>query len=661
VDAELKKKLLLIGKTVCGLSIDAVEKANSGHPGLPMGCAEFGAYLWGAHLRYNPKNWKWPNRDRFVLSAGHGSMWIYSLLHLSGYKVSLEEIKHFRQLHSITPGHPEYGDTEGIETTTGPLGQGVANSVGMALGLKMLQTKFNTSKHKIFDSKVFCLAGDGCMMEGVASEASSLAGHLGLDNLVIIHDANKVSLDGPLPQSSSEDTLGRYRSYGFETYVMDGYDFDEMDAIFTQIRRAQVKPVFIEMHTVIGKGAPHKQGTSDAHGSPLGAEEVILAKKEIGIPEELFYIPEQVKSFFKTKQASCAQLEKKWQEDFELWAKENPQLKAEYDCMAEKHIPEHLEQEIDKIVLKPSVATRSVSGAILQVLGKHLPYLIGGSADLSGSDKTMMEDYDLIAPKDFAGRNIKYGVREFAMCCANSGLYLTDMFIPYCGTFLTFSDYMRNAIRLASLMKLQVIYHFTHDSIFLGEDGPTHQAVEHLTALRAIPNLHVMRPCDFNETKGAWFAAFDYKGPTALILSRQNLPLLEETKVPYKEGVARGAYIIKKEKSKPDFTLIATGSEVHLAIDVAKALEKMGKNVRVVSMPCFKLFDAQDKAYRNAVLGGGLGKMVSIEAGSSMCWYKYIGKDGIAIAQDGFGLSAPYQDLAKEFGFTVEDILSRIL
>ncbi|NGX31033.1 MAG: Transketolase [Chlamydiae bacterium] len=659
MDPKKKEVLHSIANTVRGLSIDAVEKANSGHPGLPMGCAELGAYLWAEQLRYNPKNWQWHNRDRFVLSAGHGSMWLYSLLHLSGYKLSLEDLKNFRQLHSKTPGHPEYRDTEGVETTTGPLGQGIANTVGMALGQKIMQTQFNTDKHMLFDSKVFCLAGDGCIMEGVSSEASSFAGHLELDNLVLIYDANKISLDGPLPDSCTEDVIGRYRAYGFETYEMDGYDFEEMDGIFQQIRKKQIKPVFIKMHTVIGKGSPNKQGTHKVHGSPLGKEELALTKKELGIPDTPFFIPQEVKDFFASKQKECAQLEETWQQEFDMWANENPKFKMQFDTMEKHHVPKEIEKAIEAQEMKPEMATRSSSGEVLQVLGE-LPFIYGGSADLSSSDKTFMKAFDFIRPRDFAGKNIKFGVREFAMAAISSGLALTNMMVPFCGTFFTFSDYMRNAIRLASLMKLKVIYQFTHDSIFLGEDGPTHQSIEHLMSLRTIPNLHVMRPCDHNEVKAAWLTALDYQGPTALVLSRQNLPLLEETKLPYKEGVGKGAYILKKEKSKPDYTLIATGSEVMLALNVAKALEEKGKDVRIVSMPCFKLFDAQEKAYKEKVLGNG-GTMVSIEAGCDLGWYKYIGKDGIAISINTFGLSAPAEELAKEYGFTVEQICKKIL
>ncbi|HLE19036.1 MAG TPA: transketolase, partial [Syntrophales bacterium] len=586
MDAELKKQLGKIANTIRELSIEAVQKANSGHPGLPMGCAEFGAYLYGVLLRHNPKNPKWLNRDRFVLSAGHGSMLLYSLLHLAGFGLSIDEIKSFRQLHSKTPGHPECHITAGVEATTGPLGQGVGNAIGQAMGLKILGTKFNTEDYPLFNSKVYCLAGDGCIMEGVSAEAASLAGHLGLDNIVLIYDANKVTLDGFLAESDSEDTKKRFEAYGWDVFDIDGYDLDQMDNIFTSIQQGQKKPCFVMMHTIIGKGSPNKAGTHKVHGSPLGAEEVEATKKALGLPEEEFYVPQTVNTFFEQKLSKDVVLEQKWKSMFRAWSESRPDLYKVFMQMAEKRLPEDLEELLSKIEIKSPMASRSASQFVLSVLGDLLPQLYGGSADLSGSDMTMMKKFPLIAPGNFAGRNIKYGVREFAMGTMATGLAETDMITPFIGTFLTFSDYMRNAIRLAALSKIPVIYQFTHDSIFLGEDGPTHQPIEHLAALRAIPNLHVIRPADNAEVKMAWIAALRYRGPTALVLSRQNLPDLEGTHVHYDHGMGKGAYIVKKEENKPDFTLFATGSEVSLALDVAIALEKLGKTVRVVSMPC---------------------------------------------------------------------------
>lgn len=661
MDDELKKILEKTASAIRQLSMEAVQKANSGHPGLPMGCAELGAYLYGHLLRHNPKDPHWINRDRMILSAGHGSMWLYSCLHLSGFDLSLEEIKRFRQLHSQTPGHPEYGETAGVEATTGPLGQGIGNAVGQALGLKILEEKYNKPGEAIIDAKVYCLAGDGCLMEGVSSEVSSFAGHLCLDNFILIHDDNQVTLDGPLEQSSSENIAKRYESYGFETYVMEGHDFDSIDEVMLAIHDNQTRPVFISCKTVIGKGSPNKQGTHKAHGSPLGLSEVKETKKILALPDEEFYIPQKVKLFFENKCLKQAELQEDWKKRFDAWAELYPQCAENfYECKEQK-IPEDLEETLRRVEMPNPISGRKASQALIETLGDKLSFFYGGSADLSGSDCTMMKQFPLISPGDFKGRNIKFGVREFGMATIAAGLFQTGMFLPYCGTFLTFSDYMRNGIRLAALSPYHVIYQLTHDSIFLGEDGPTHQPIEHLAALRAIPHLHVIRPADSHEVRGAWLLMLEYRGPSVLVLSRQNVPALAETAVPYREGVFFGGYILRREKSQADFTLFATGSEVQLAIDVAKALEKQGKHVRVISMPCFEVFEKQDDAYKEEVVGGNLGKRIAIEAGVSLGWHRYIGSDGIAICMESFGLSAPIGDVANEFGFTVDAILDRIL
>lgn len=662
MDEDLKKQLGKIAGAIRQLSMDAVQKANSGHPGMPMGCAELGAYMYGVLLKHNPKNSKWANRDRVVLSAGHGSMWLYSCLHLAGFKLSLDEIKRFRQLHSHTPGHPEYGITDGVEATTGPLGQGVANAVGMALGLKILATKFNREGYPLFNSKVFCVAGDGCMMEGISSESASFAGHLRINNLVLIYDANNICLDGALSECMSEDTKTRYKAYGWDTYECDGYDLDRMDAIFSEIRKKQDRPVLIVLRTVIGKGSPNKAGTHKVHGSPLGPEEVAATKEALGLPKEEFYVPQAVYNFFEQKLAKEAALESEWKEMFRRWAGEYPDLAAEYEKMQNYFLPTDLEKILNQIEIKSPMASRASSGVCIQTLGKLLPQLYGGSADLSGSDSTMIKDYPIITPGNFNGRNIKYGVREFAMGAIAAGLSLTGMMQPFCGTFLTFSDYMRNAIRLASLSPYHVIYQFTHDSIFLGEDGPTHQPIEHLAALRAMPNLHVIRPADSHEVRMAWIAALRYKGPTVLVLSRQNLPDLEATKISYDKGMGKGAYIVKKEEQgKPDFTLFSTGSELSLAMEVAASLEKIGKKVRVISMPCWAIFEKQTEDYKKSVVDGDLGVRVAIEAASDFGWHKYIGREGVAICMESFGHSAPAPDLAQEFGFTADAIVERLL
>lgn len=662
LDSDLKHTLAKIANTIRGLSMDAVQKADSGHPGLPLGCAEIGAVLYGRILNHNPKDSKWLNRDRLILSAGHGSMWLYSCLHLAGFDLSLEDIKNFRQLHSKTPGHPEFHETDGVETTTGPLGQGLGNAVGQALGLKLLAARFNREKHPIIDNKVYVLMGDGCIMEGVTSEVSSLAGHLKLDNLIAIYDSNHITLDGTLIESCSEDTKARYLSYGWDVLEVNGHDLDAVEAVLNKARTDQKRPCLIIAHTVIAKGSPNKAGTHHAHGSPLGTEEIEATKHALGIPLDPFYIPQSVTDFFKKKLEKDALKEAEWHASFESWAKANPSLYEEFEVMAHGALPYDLEARLNAMVIKSPMASRKASQEVLNVLGDMIPQLYGGSADLSGSDMTLMKKFGIVAPGLFTGRNLKYGVREFGMATIAIGLAQTGMILPYIGTFLTFSDYMRNAIRLAALMKTHVIYQFTHDSIFLGEDGPTHQPVEHLASLRTIPNLHVIRPADANEVKMAWIAALRYQGPTALILSRQNLPELAGTKVAFDQGVGRGAYIIKKEQQKKiEFTLIATGSEVSLAMDVAAELDKLGKSVRVISMPCVELFDKQSHEYKQSVLGGDIGKRVSIEAGVESGWHKYIGLDGIAISMDRFGASAPHRELAKEFGFTVESILERLL
>jgi transketolase len=661
LDPKLKVQLEKVALAIRQLTMDATQKANSGHPGLPMGCAEIGAYLWGHFLKYNPKNSHWINRDRFVLSGGHGSMLLYSVLHLSGYKVSLESIENFRQLHSGTPGHPEFGDTDGVETTTGPLGQGTGNGVGQALGLKMLASRFNTPEFAIIDAKVVVLMSDGDAMEGVSHEVSALAGHLKLDNLIFIYDANHISLDGPLMESCSEDTKLRYQGYGWDVHEIDGNDLQALHQTLSKLREKQTRPTLVITRTIIGKGAPNKAGTHQAHGSPLGSEEVHAAKEALGLPQTPFAVSEEVYAFFKSKLPQDQEIENGWNKQYKVWREKNPEHASLFDKMHNLPLPKNLEEELGAFSIKSPAATRKSSGDVIQFLSSRLEHLIGGSADLSSSDMTMMKGYSLVAPGCFQGRNIKFGVREFGMATIASGLSHLGFFTPFIGTFLVFSDYMRNAIRLASLMKAHVIYQFTHDSIFLGEDGPTHQPIEHLASLRAIPNLHVIRPADATEVKWAWLAALEYKGPTAIVLSRQNLPELQGAMIPYKEGVARGAYIVKKEKGKADFTLIATGSEVSLALDVAEKLESMGKSVRVISMPCTELFDLQPKDYKDKILGGDLGKRVSIEAGSAFGWHKYIGMDGITIAMESFGASAPAKDLAEFFGFTVESILERIL
>lgn len=650
-----------IAGTIKQLSIESIQKASSGHPGMPLGCAELAAYLYGYVLRYNSKDSRWVNRDRFVLSAGHGSALLYSCLHLAGFDVNLEDLQQFRQLQSRTPGHPEFRETDGVEATTGPLGQGVGNAVGMALSLKMLGARFNQPANSIFDAKVYCLAGDGCFMEGVSHEACSFAGSLGLDNLVLIYDYNEIILDGTLHDVSIEDTKQRFLAYGWDVFETDGHDFESLHQVFTQIKKSQCKPTLIIAHTIIGHGSP-KEGTNKAHGSPLGEDGVAQTKSFWHLPEEKFFVPSAVKMFFAAKQQEGKKLQEEWQERFRVWSKQAPEQHQEYLRLIQEISIQELEEILNLIDMPESIAGRAASNKIIQVLAEDIPSLVGGSADLSSSDGTWIAKEGTISASDFLGRNIRYGVREFGMGTIMNGLAYSQVFRPFGGTFLVFSDYLRSAIRLAALSKLPVIYQFTHDSIFVGEDGPTHQPIEQIMSLRAIPGLRVIRPADANEVKGAWLAALESAGPTALILSRQNLPTLKETKRSFREGVRKGAYIlVKEEGDRPDYTLCASGSEVHLAIEVAQSLMALDKRVRVISFPCWELFERQDVEYRESVIGGDLGLRVSIEAGTALGWYKYIGSNGLAIAMDGFGMSGAPNEVAETCGFTVDNIVQRIL
>jgi transketolase len=660
MDEELKKTLHKTALAITQLSIEAVQKANSGHPGMPMGCARIGAYLYGKVLNHNPKNPDWIGRDRFVLSAGHGSMWLYSALHISGFDLSLEDIKSFRQIGSKTPGHPEFGMTQGVEATTGPLGQGVGNAVGMALGMKMLAERFNRPGYDLFSSKVYCLAGDGCIMEGVSSEVSSLAGHLKLNNLVLLYDSNRICLDGPLQDCCSENTRERYKSYGWDVVEVDGWDFDQLDKVFSDLKNEQERPTLVICHTTIGKGSP-KEGSSEVHGAPLGREVINQVEASLNLPQNEFYVPQSVRQFFEIKIEKQKELEIQWTELFEKWGRVYPELKEEFLKMQSKELSQDLEAKITNLSIEGVTAGRQSSQQVLQLLGSIFPGLIGGSADLSCSDLTALKGLGVIQKDNFLGRNIKFGVREFGMASIMNGLSTLKMFIPYCGTFFTFSDYMRNAVRLAALSGYQVIYQWTHDSVFIGEDGPTHQPVEHLASFRAMPGLQLIRPADANEVKMAWIAALNYQGPTGIVLSRQKLPSLEETANSFQEGLGKGAYRLIKEEGKKDVTLFATGSEVHLALEVASRLKKMGKKVEVISMPCWSLFDKQSNEYKKLLLGPDSGLKVSIEAASDLGWHKYIGEFGIAICIDRFGISAPEKQIAEELGFTPESILERVL
>lgn len=656
----LKKMLLKIADTIRVLSMDAVKKAGSGHAGTPMGCADLAAYLYGYYLNHNPFNPKWINRDRFILSAGHASMLQYACLHLSGYPLSIEDIKNFRQLNSKTPSHPQYGLTEGVESSTGVDGQGIAHGIGQALGLKILESKFNRENHSIYTAKVIVLAGDGCFMEGISHESSSLAGHLNLNNLILIYDSNKTSLDGFVSESCSENTKQRYEAYGWAVYEIDGHDFDSIHGIFSSLRQHQEKPTLIIAHTIIGKGALKVEGSFLAHNAPFKEEDILQTKLNLGFPTEEFFIPHEVYEFFKEKLKLSIMTEKKWEKEFLKWGKSDPNLFKEFQTMEERRIPENLEKMLCTLKLHNPISGRKASHEMLNFLGNLLPHLYGGSADLARSDMTHMECHSVISASQFKGRNIKYGVREFGMAAIAIGLAQTKMITPFIGTFLAFSDYMFSAIRMAALMRLPIIYQFTHDSIFIGQDGPTHQPVEHLSCLRAIPHIQVIRPADSNEVKMAWLAALKYPGPTALILSRQSLSLCNGTEKSYEKGLGRGAYIIKEGQENLDFTLIATGSEVYLALEVATILESKKYHVQVISMPSWELFENQSVEYKASLFNDRSGERISIEAASEHGWHKYV-LHGRTISIQTFGKSALPIDLAKEFGFTIKQIVNKIL
>ncbi|ACL69090.1 transketolase [Halothermothrix orenii] len=654
--------LTQIADTVRGLSADAVEKANSGHPGLPIGCADIGALLYGKVMKYDPTQPEWPDRDRFILSAGHGSMLVYSLLHLAGFEVSLDDLKSFRQLGSKTPGHPEYGETPGVETTTGPLGQGFANAVGMAIAERMLAQRFNTEGHTIVDHYTYTLLGDGCMMEGISSEAASLAGHLGLGKLIAIYDDNEISIGGSTDITFTESVADRFKAYNWHVIEgVDGHDLKALEEAVKEAKEANDKPSLIIAKTKIAFGAPTKEGSSSAHGAPLGEEEIRGLKKNIGFPEDKeFYIPDEVKEFFKDHTEKLKKEREEWEKAFTEWAEENPDLKEEWDKAHNLELPGDLEETINNLEIKTPVATRKASGETLRKIADEIPYLVGGSADLAPSNKTYLDKYGEIQKDSFDGRNFRFGVREHAMGAIVNGLSLHKGVRPFCATFLVFSDYMRPAIRMAALMKQPVIYVFTHDSVYVGEDGPTHQPIEHVEALRVIPNLKVLRPADAEETKAAWLEAVKRTdGPTALVLTRQGLPHIEK-----EEGIVgfkRGGYIVHKEKGdRTDAVLMASGSEVSLAVEVAKLLEEKGKEVRVVSVPERREFVNQGTEYIEEVLGKDTFRVV-LEAGVGNGWYRLLGHKCHVVSLEDFGMSGPGEEVARELGFDAEKIASDIL
>jgi transketolase len=653
-----------LANSIRALAMDAVEAAKSGHPGMPMGMAEIAVALWTRHLRHNPGNPAWPNRDRFVVSNGHGSMLLYSLLHLTGYALPMEELKRFRQLGSKTPGHPEYGYAPGVETTTGPLGQGFANAVGMALAERLLAAQFNRPGFDIVDHHTYVTMGDGCMMEGVSHEAASFAGTLGLGKLIALYDDNRISIDsdkGHIDYWFTEDVPKRFAAYGWQVIPnVDGHDVEAVDRAIRKAKREKTRPSLICCKTVIAKGAPKKANTGAAHGSPLGSEEIAATRAAIGWPHPAFEIPETVRAGWDAREAG-KKAEKKWNSLFKKYAAEFPAEAAEFQRRMAGQLPQGFDEQVGGLLQQlnekaETIATRKASQNVLEALKPGLPELLGGSADLTGSNLTMVKASKPVAPGAVAGNHIFYGVREFGMCAMMNGITLHGGFIPYGGTFLVFSDYARNALRMAALMKIRVVYVFTHDSIGLGEDGPTHQPIEHAASLRLIPNMDVWRPADTVETAVAWAAALRRKdGPSALLLTRQNVAFSKRTSL---SEVEKGGYILSAAEN-PVAVLIATGSEVPVALGAQKLLGDAGVPVRVVSMPSTSLFDRQDADYRNSVLPRELPK-VAVEAGVTDYWRKYVGLEGGVVGIDRFGESAPASDLFKHFGLTAEHVAEAV-
>jgi len=649
--------------TIRTLAIDTVQKANSGHPGLPMGMADVAYVLWTQFLRHNPHNPDWPNRDRFILSAGHGSALLYSLLHLTGYDLPLEQLKQFRQWDSLTPGHPEYGLTPGVETTTGPLGQGFANGVGMAIAEAFLAATFNRGDDAIIDHYVYAIVSDGDLMEGISHEAASLAGHLKLGKLIYLYDDNHISIDGSTDLAFTEDRMKRFEAYGWHVQHIDGHD---RAAVAEAIKAAQAvtdKPSIIACRTHIGFGSPNKQDTSSVHGSPLGPEEVKLTKAAYGWEaDEDFFVPDDVLAHFRQAVDQRAQWEADWQNRWQAYSQAHPETARQLQQALSGELPAGWEAALPTFGPDDGpLATRAASGKVLNAIAPHIPTLIGGSADLAPSNNTWLKGYPAFANESFAGRNFHFGVREHGMSSILNGMALHGGVIPYGATFMVFADYSRPALRLAAMSHIPAIFIFTHDSIGLGEDGPTHQPVEQLAALRAIPNFITLRPADANETAAAWKVALEKRdGPVALLLTRQKLPVLVSPQ--QAEGVARGAYVLlDTDKVYPDIILIATGSEVELAVGAYHRLAEQGIAARVVSMPSWELFQAQPESYRNAVLPPAVSARVAVEAGVSMGWERWVGNKGSVISLDRFGASAPYKTLYQHFGFTVENVVLRAL
>ncbi|MPQ30807.1 transketolase [Clostridium estertheticum] len=648
--------------TIRVLSAEAIQKANSGHPGLPLGVAPMAYTLWANHMKHNPNNSKWQDRDRFVLSAGHGSMLEYSLLNLFGYGLTIEDLKNFRQFGSLTPGHPEYGHTNGVEITTGPLGQGIANAVGMAIAESHLAAKFNTKKHAIVDHYTYAICGDGDNMEGISSEAASLAGTLGLSKLILMYDSNSISIEGSTDIAFTEDVSKRFEAYGWQ--VINVEDGNDMDAIGKAIETAKLelnKPTFIKIKTIIGFGCAKKQGLASAHGEPLGEDNITEMKKCMGWNLAPFTVPDEVAKHMEIVKSKLSKKEETWNTLYAEYCKENPKLAKEYELWQSGDLSVDLLKVEELWKFEGKAATRNSSGAIINTLAKYVPNFIGGSADLAPSNKTYMKGLGDFSVDDRNGSNLHFGVREHAMAAIANGIYVHGGLKPFVSTFFVFSDYMKGAMRLSSLMGLPVTYVLTHDSIAVGEDGPTHEPIEHLAALRALPNFNVFRPADSRETAVGWYAAITSKTtPTALILTRQNLPLYAETSI----EALKGAYVLKTYETpgqKPDIILMASGSEVEFIYEGAKLLNNKGIKARVISMPCLDLFEAQSKEYKESILPSSVRTRLAVEAAASFGWHKYVGLDGDVISIDRFGASGKAEILYKEFGFTTENVVSKAL
>lgn len=650
--------------TIRTLSMDAVEKAKSGHPGMPMGMAPAAYILWTKFLQHNPKNPDWINRDRFILSAGHGSMLLYSLLYLTGYNLNLDDLKNFRQYNSKTPGHPEIEAIKGIETNTGPLGQGFANSVGMAIAEKHLEAVFNKDNCTIFDYHIYSIAGDGDLMEGITSEAASLAAHLKLGNLLVLYDNNGTTIEGETNLAFTEDVHKRFEAYGWQVLkIEDGNDLESITNAILKAKEDQLRPSLISIKTFIAFGSPNKQGKSSAHGSPLGEHEIFLTKKKLNWPEpeQSFYVPEEVLKAFRKSIETGKKLESEWKDRFDFYRKQYPEIFDKLNIYLNKVIPKNWESYVLELSGIEAISTREASGKILNMISKDIEFLLGGSADLAPSNNTYLKGWPDYQAGSYQGRNFHFGVREHAMGAIVNGIALSKMLIPYCATFLVFSDYLRPSIRLAALMQQQVVYVFTHDSIAVGEDGPTHQPVEHVTSLRIIPGLNVIRPADVSETIVAWKVALQSKSnPTALILTRQKLPVLDRNIYNSASGLEKGAYILSNSKiQSPDIILMASGSEVSLALSSNKILEEEGINVRVVSFPSWELFEKQSIEYKNLILPPDITKRLAIEAGVTTGWEQYVTDKGKVIGINEFGKSAPGSTLMNYFGFNIKNIVNQ--